>query len=59
MNQTQIRSTELATQQGDAQVSLAPMMLLDDEVLKQVAGAGPFGGWSAALVATSGPFGGW
>ena len=59
MNQIQIRVSEFATQQADAQVLLAPMMLLDDEVLKQVAGAGPYGGWSAALAATSGPYGGW
>ena len=30
MNQTQISTAELATQQADANTSLAPMMLLDD-----------------------------
>lgn len=59
MNQIQIRTTEVATQQADAQVSLAAMMLLDDEALKHVAGGGPAGGWSAAAVPTAGPCGGW
>ena len=57
MNQTQNRTTELATQQADAQVSLAPMMLLDDEALKHVAGGGPAGSWSQAIV--QGPAGSW
>ena len=57
MNQTQIRTTELATQQADAQASLAPMMLLDDEALKHVAGGGPAGSWSQAIV--QGPAGSW
>lgn len=57
MNQTQNRATELVTQQADAQVLLAPMMLLDDEVLKHVAGGGPVGNWGPA--STQGPVGNW
>ena len=59
MNQTQIRTTELATQQADANKAPAPMMMLDDEALKHVAGGGPAGGWSDASIAASGPAGGW
>ena len=57
MNQTQIRSTELTTLQADAKMSLAPMMLLDDEALKHVAGGGPVGNWSPAI--ELGPVGNW
>ena len=57
MNQTQISTAELATQQADANTSLAPMMLLDDEALKHVAGGGPAGSWSQAIV--QGPAGSW
>ena len=57
MNQTQIRSIELATQQADAQNTLAPMMLLNDEALKHVAGGGPVGNWGPA--STQGPVGNW
>ena len=59
MNQTQIRTAELASQQANAEVSLAPMLLLDYESLKNVAGGGPAGGWSSGAVATAGPAGGW
>ncbi len=61
MTQSQIRVTELATQQADTrqvQSSVAPMMLLDDEALKHVSGCGPAGGWNAATGA-NGPAGGW
>ena len=57
MNQIQIRVSELATQQADAKMSLAPMMLLDDEALKHVAGGGPAGNWGQAIV--QGPAGNW
>ena len=57
MNQTQIRSTELTTLQADAKISLAPMMLLDDEALKHVAGGGPGGSWAPAVLL--GPGGSW
>ena len=60
MNQSQIRKSELATQQADArqtQALLAPMMLLDDEALKHVAGGGPAGSWSQGIV--QGPAGSW
>lgn len=57
MNQTQISTAELATQQADANTSLAPMMLLDDEALKHVAGGGPAGSWSQGIV--QGPAGSW
>ena len=59
MTQFQTLTTELNTQQADAdKLSLVPMMLLDDEALKHVAGGGPCGGWSAAVAATAGPVGG-
>ena len=57
MNQIQIRVSELATQQADAKMSLAPMMLLDDEALKHVAGGGPGGSWAPAVL--QGPGGRW
>ena len=57
MNQIQIRVSELATQQADAKTSLAPMMLLDDEALKHVAGGGPGGSWAPAVL--QGPGGSW
>ena len=57
MNQIQIRVSELATQQADAKMSLAPMMLLDDEALKHVAGGGPAGNWAPAVLL--GPAGNW
>ena len=57
MNHIQIRVSELATPQADAKMSLAPMMLLDDEALKHVAGGGPAGGWAPAVLL--GPAGGW
>ena len=58
MNQTQIRITELAAQQDDSnKVSLAPVMLLDDEALKHVAGGGPGGSWAPAVL--QGPGGSW
>lgn len=56
MNQTQIRTTELAKQQADAK-TLGPMMLLGAEDLKHVAGGGPAGNWGPAT--TQGPAGNW
>lgn len=57
MNQTPIRTTEVATQQADGNTSLAPMMLLDDEAMQHVAGGGPVGNWGPA--STQGPVGNW
>ena len=57
MNQTQIRITELATRVADDKMSFPPVMLLDDEALKHVAGGGPGGSWAPAVV--QGPGGSW
>lgn len=52
---TSTEQTAESLQLGSAQQPVA----LDLDVLDQVSGAGPYGGWSSSVVTPSGPYGGW
>lgn len=51
-------SIEQATESHDVSLAAQPVAL-ELDVLSQVSGAGPYGGWSSSIVTPSGPYGGW